>query len=134
MPIHVTMHIHYHAYSLLCIFIIMHIHFYAYSLLCIFISMHIHYHAYSFLCIFISIHIHHHAYSHRSLYISYYISYGQGTQKRCTHREPTRLKVYTTLLSRLYYNYRVSDCLKDSTLTINSMIVESCVVVITRYD
>ena len=60
------MHIHYHAYSLSCIFIIMHINFYAYSFLCIFIALHIHYYAYSLPCTFIHIHL-----WHLSVYISY---------------------------------------------------------------
>ena len=80
MHIHVSMHIHYNAYSFLCIFISMqcifismHIHCYAYSLACIFMSMHIHFNAYSFLCIFISMHIHCHAYSFTYVFMYLYI-------------------------------------------------------------
>ena len=55
MPIHVTMHIHYHAYSYLCIFITMHIHYHAYSLLCIFITyIFISLYIFTSLCIFTS--------------------------------------------------------------------------------
>ena len=121
MPIHVSMHIHYHAYSLSCIFIIMHIHFYAYSYLCIFLAMHVHFFAYSLLYIFITMHIHTYS-SLTSLCLFKLLPnlFAHTDEYRRTrtdeHREQTGLKVYTTLLSRLYINYRVSDCLMDSTL------------------
>ena len=130
------MHIHFYAYSFLCnaysflcIFITMHIHFYAYSFLC---------NAYSFLCIFISMHNHRHEYSHRSVYISYSLSHTQteihrqGTDR---HRQiHTSIQLHRYVYRRYYGTeyrlYVTTDYLVDS--SINSMIVESFVVVITR--
>ena len=128
--IFITMHIHYYAYSLpcifmfLCIFITMHIHYNAYSFLCIFITMHIHFYAYSFLCIFITMHIHFYTYSslcifipwHRSVYISYCPSHSKDRQ-RYTDRErtgQTRIDIHIRLQKILHdripivRNYRLS--------------------------
>ena len=50
------------------------------------------------------------------IYINRRSARARRREERYTHRERTGLKVYTTLLSRLYINYRVSDCLMNSTL------------------
>ena len=124
------MHIHFyayssHAYSFLCIFITMHIHFYAYSLPCIFIVIHIQIYTYSLPCEF------------KSLCL-YQLQPKPFDRQRFTNRERTEedrhVQIHTYDYRKYYMTeyrlYVTADFLVDS--TINSMIVESFVEVITR--
>ena len=125
MGIHVSMHIHFNAYSFLCIFITMHIHFYAYSLPYIFISMHIH-----FLCIFIAIHIQIYTYSPPCIFTSlclYKLQPKPFDRQRYTDidrtgqtRTDTHIRLQKILHDRIpiirdcrlsgWFNYKLCDC------------------------
>ena len=130
MHIHVSMHIHYNAYSFLCIFI---------SMQCIFISMHIHYHAYPFSCIFISIHIQIYTYSRPCIFTSlcpYKLQPKPYTERdiQTEDAQDRHVQIHRYDYRRYYMTeyrlYVTTDYLVIS--TINTVIVESFVVVITR--
>ena len=118
----------------------MHIHFYAYSFLCIFITMHIHCHAYSFLSIFITMHIHFYTYSSMHIHdltspYLYKLLPKPFDRRTYTDRERTEEDRHVQIHTydyRIYYRtesllYVTTDYLVDS--TINSVNANSFVVV-----